>query len=315
MAEGNHSTETQFILLGLMDRQELQIPLFMVFLVIYVLTLVGNLGMIVLIRVDPRLHTSMYFFLGNLSVVDLFYASIFAPRMLVNFLVRSKSISYSACIAQHFFFVVFVTTEGFLLAVMAYDRYVAICNPLLYTAVMSKRRLCVLLVVASYICGFVNAVVQTPFIFTLSFCDSNVINHFFCDIPPILKLSCSDTHNANMVHFTLSSIVVMTSILIVLFSYMYILIAILKIHSAKGRNKTFSTCASHLTAVTIFYGTVIFMYLRPSSRYTTNPDKIISVFYILIIPMLNPLIYSLRNKEVKDAVRRMINRKVCSQLI
>uniref|UniRef100_A0A452GXP8 Olfactory receptor n=1 Tax=Gopherus agassizii TaxID=38772 RepID=A0A452GXP8_9SAUR len=305
---GNHSTVTQFILLGLMDRQELQIPLFMVFLVIYVLTLVGNLGMIVLIRVDPRLHTPMYFFLGNLSAVDFFYSSIFAPRMLVNFLLRSKSISYSACIAQHFYFVVFVTTEGFLLAVMAYDRYVAICNPLLYTAVMSKR-VCIHLVTSSYVGGL------TPFIFTLSFCDSNVINHFFCDIPPILKLSCSDTHNANMVHFTLSSIVVMTTILIVLFSYMYILIAILKIHSAKGRYKTFSTCASHLTAVTIFYGTVIFMYLRPSSGYTTDPDKIISVFYILIIPMLNPLIYSLWNKEVKNAFRRMINRKVCSQLI
>ncbi|KAM9148983.1 olfactory receptor 5AR1-like [Pangshura tecta] len=314
MAEGNHTMVTDFIFQGFMDHPELQVPLFVSFLMIYLITLVGNLGMIVLIRFNSRLHTPMYYFLSNLSLADVGNSSVVAPRLLMTFVIQAKPISLAACAAQFFFVCNFLTNEACLLAVMAYDRFIAICNPLLYSVVMSKR-LCVFLVVASYICGFVNAVVQTPFIFTLSFCDSNVINHFFCDIPPILKLSCSDTHSTNMVHFTLSTIVVMTTILIVLFSYAYILIAILKIHSAKGRYKTFSTCASHLTAVTIFYGTVIFMYLRPSSGYTTDPDKIISVFYILIIPMLNPLIYSLRNKEVKDAFKRMINRKVCSQLI
>nr|XP_008176231.1 olfactory receptor 1019-like [Chrysemys picta bellii] len=311
MAEGNHTVVTDFIFQGFMDHPEPQVPLFVSFLMIYVITLAGNLGMIMLIRFNSRLHTPMYYFLSNLSLADVGNSSVVALQLLMTFVIQAKPISLAACAAQFFFVCNFLTSEACLLAVMASDRFIAICNPLLYSVVMSKR-LCVLLVVASYVCGFVNSVVQTPFIFTLSFCDSNVINHFFCDIPPILNLSCSGTHNANMVHFTLSSIVVMTTILIVLFSYMYILIAILKIRSAKGRCKTFSTCASHMTAVTVFYGTVIFMYLRPSSGYTTDPDKIISVFYILIIPMLNPLIYSLRNKEVKDALRRTINKKVCS---
>lgn len=314
MAVDNHTEVTEFIFVGLTENPVLQTILFAFFLVIYSITLVGNLGMITLIRIEPRLHTPMYYFLSNLSLADVANSSVVAPRLLMIFVMEKKPISLTACAAQFFFVCNFLTNEACLLAVMAYDRFIAICNPLLYRVVMSRIR-CVLLVVGTYICGFVNAVVQTPFIFTLSFCDSNVINHFFCDIPPILKLSCSNTHNVNTVHFTLSTIVVITTILIVLFSYMYILIAILKIHSAKGRRKTFSTCVSHLMAVTIFYGTVIFMYLRPGFGYTVNSDKIISVFYTLIIPMLNPLIYSLRNKEVKDAFRRMINRKVFSQLI
>ncbi|XP_067406819.1 olfactory receptor 5AR1-like [Emydura macquarii macquarii] len=314
MAEGNHTLAIDFIFQGFTDHSELQVPLFVLFLVIYVTTVVGNLGMIMLIRFDSRLHTPMYYFLSNLSFADVANSSVVAPRLLMIFLMEKKPISVTACAAQFFFVCNFLTNEACLLAVMAYDRFIAICYPLLYRVVMSRIR-CVLLVVGTYICGFVNAVIQTPFIFTLSFCDSNVINHFFCDIPPILKLSCSNTHNVNTVHFTLSTIVVIATILIVLFSYMYILIAILKIHSAKGRRKTFSTCVSHLMAVTIFYGTVIFMYLRPGFGYTMNPDKIISVFYTIVIPMLNPLIYSLRNKEVKDAFRRMINRKVFSQII
>uniref|UniRef100_A0A8D0LCS6 G-protein coupled receptors family 1 profile domain-containing protein n=1 Tax=Sphenodon punctatus TaxID=8508 RepID=A0A8D0LCS6_SPHPU len=310
--ERNHTRVTEFIFVGFTDHPELQTPLFLLFLAIYVITLVGNLGMIMLIRTDSRLHTPMYFFLSNLSLVDVGYSSVIAPRMLMAFVAENRTISFIECAVQFYFFCIFVTNECCLLAAMAYDRFTAICNPLLYGVVMSKK-LCAFMVIVSYICGFVNSTAQTIFIFSLSFCGSNIINHFFCDIPPILKLSCSDIHNTDIVHFTLSSIVVMTTILIVLVSYTYILTTILHMRSAEGRRKAFSTCGSHLMAVTIFYGTLIFMYLRPSSGYTTDPDKFISVFYTLVIPMLNPLIYSLRNKEVKDALRRVLDRKVFFQ--
>uniref|UniRef100_A0A8D0GQ27 G-protein coupled receptors family 1 profile domain-containing protein n=1 Tax=Sphenodon punctatus TaxID=8508 RepID=A0A8D0GQ27_SPHPU len=290
MEERNHTRVTEFIFT----------PLFLLFLAIYVITLVGNLGMIMLIRTDSRLRTPMYFFLSNLSLVDVGYSSVTAPRMLMTFVAESRTILFLECAAQFYFVCLFVTNEYCLLAAMAYDRFTAICNPLLYGVVMSKK-LCAFMVIVSYICGFVNSTAQTIFIFSLSFCGSNIINNFFCDIPPILKLSCSDIHNTDIVHFTLSSIVVMTTILIILVSYAYILTTILCMRSVEGRRKAFSTCGSHLTAVTIFYGTLIFMYLRPSSGYTMEPDKFISVFYTLVIPMLNHLIYSLRNKEVKDA--------------
>ncbi|CAM4563160.1 unnamed protein product [Lepidochelys olivacea] len=311
MAEGNHSMVTHFILLGLTDNEELQIPLFAVFLVIYILTLVGNLGMIMLIRVDPRLHTPMYFFLSNLSVIDLCYSSVFAPRMLVNFLVGSKSISYSACIAQHFSFVFFVTTEGFLLAVMAYDRYVAICNPLLYTAVMSKR-VCFRLVAGSYVGGLVNSLTHTCGLLRLSFCgpkSSMIINHYFCDTNPLLKLACSDNHINEILLVMFSGVIAMSTLLTVIISYLYILFSILRIRSATGRRKAFSTCASHLTAVTMFYGPVSLSHMQLSSTYSLEQEKISAVFYTLVVPMLNPLIYSLRNKEVKDALKRVIDWK------
>ncbi|XP_053110946.1 olfactory receptor 1019-like [Hemicordylus capensis] len=305
MEKRNHTTVTEFILVGFMDYPQLQIPLFVLFLGIYMVTLVGNFGMIILIHVDARLHTPMYFFLCNLSIVDVGYSSVIAPKLLMTFTSDNRTISFIECAVQFYFICIFVTNECCLLGVMAYDRFVAICNPLLYSTAMSKR-LCVVLVIVSYITGFVNSTTQASFIFSLSFCGSNVINHFFCDIPPILKLSCSDIHNTDIVHFTLSSIVVMSTILIVVVSYIYIVTTILKIRSSEGRHKAFSTCASHLTAVTIFYGTLIFMYLRPTSGYTMDQDKFVSVFYTLLIPMLNPLIYSLRNKEVKEAVKRMI---------
>ncbi|XP_065438462.1 olfactory receptor 5J3-like [Chrysemys picta bellii] len=308
MAEGNDSMVTQFILLGLTDRQELQIPLFAAFLVIYVLTLVGNLGMIVLIRVDPQLHTPMYFFLSNLSVVDLCYSSVFAPRMLVNFLVGSKSISYSACIAQHFSFVVFVTTEGFLLAVMACDSYVTICNPLLYTAVMSKR-VCIHLVASSYVGGLMNSLTHTCGLLRLSFCGPNIINHYFCDTNTLLKLVCSDNHIREILLVAFSGVIAISTLLIVIFSYLYILFSLLRICSSKGRRKAFSTCASHLTAVTMFYGPMSLSHIQPSSSYSLEQEKISAVFYTLVVPMLNPLIYSLRNKEVKDALKRVIDGK------
>ncbi|XP_053139850.1 olfactory receptor 1019-like isoform X1 [Hemicordylus capensis] len=311
MVKKNHTSVTEFIFLGFTDHPELQIPLFLLFLLIYAVTLVGNLGMILLIQIDSRLHTPMYFFLSNLSLLDVAYSTVIAPRMLITFVTENKAILFNECAVQFFFFCVAVSCECCLLAAMAYDRFTAICSPLLYTVIMS-RRLCILLVVTAYLCGFVNALVQTSLIFNLSFCGSNVIDHFFCDVLPVLKLSCTDAHMTHNVHFTLSSIIVISTVLTVLVSYLYILAAILRIKSTDGRRKTFSTCASHLTAVTIFFGTVAFMYIRPNYKFAVNEDKIISVFYTLVIPMLNPLIYSLRNKEVKDVMKRMIQRTFSS---
>ncbi|KAM9147520.1 olfactory receptor-like protein OLF1 [Pangshura tecta] len=306
MEMGNHSEVTEFILLGLTDRPELQVPLFGVFLVIYGITLVGNGGMILLIRIDPRLHTPMYFFLSNLSFCDLCLSSIISPKMLLNFLAERKSISYTACIVQ-LVLSVFTGVECLLLAVMAYDRYVAICNPLLYTVTMS-RQLCKRIVAGVYSVGFVNSVLCMYFLFHLSFCSSNIINHFFCDIPPVLALSCSDTRINEIVIFTFTCCITVIIFVIVLLSYVYIISTILKIRSAEGRRKTFSTCSFHLTLVVLFYGTLLFVYLRPLSSYSMHTSKVASVFYTLVIPMLNPLIYSLRNKEVKDALRRAMNK-------
>ncbi|XP_066476780.1 olfactory receptor 5AR1-like [Tiliqua scincoides] len=306
----NHTTVTEFILVGFSDLPELQIPLFVLFLVIYIITLVGNLGIIILSHLDARLQTPMYFFLSNLSIIDLGYSSAVAPKMLMTLVSDDNTIPFVECAIQFYFFCIFATNEACILSVMAYDRFVAICNPLLYSTAMSKRR-CVFLVIASYLACIVSATTHTIFIFSLSFCGSNVINHFFCDIPPIVKLSCSDLIVTNTVHFTLASIFVMGTVLVVLVSYVYIIATIVKIRSAEGRRKAFSTCASHLTAITIFYGTVMFMYMRPSSEYATDQDKFISVFYTLVIPMLNPLIYSLRNKDVKEAMKRLVNLVHC----
>ncbi|XP_006148799.1 olfactory receptor 5J2 [Tupaia chinensis] len=308
MAEENFTVLTEFILLGLTDRAELKIVLFVLFLGIYAITLVGNLGMIVLIHITPKLHTPMYFFLSSLSFVDACYSSAIAPKMLVNLLAAKGTISFFACMIQHLCFGVFVTTEGFLLSVMAYDRYVAIVNPLLYTVAMSKRK-CVGLVTLSWICGLINSLIHTISLGRLSFCRLNVVSHFFCDIPSLLKLSCSDTSMNELLLLIFSGIIAMATFLIVIISYMFIVLAILRIRSASGRQKAFSTCASHLTAVTIFYGTLSFSYIQPSSQYSVEQEKVVSVFYTLVIPMLNPLIYSLRNKEVKDAAKRAIELK------
>uniref|UniRef100_A0A8C3F5K0 Olfactory receptor n=1 Tax=Chrysemys picta bellii TaxID=8478 RepID=A0A8C3F5K0_CHRPI len=304
MEKGNRSEVTEFILSGLTDRPEMQVPLFGVFLVIYGITLVGNGGMILLIMIDPQLHTPMYFFLSNLSFCDLCYSSIVSPKMLLNFLGERKSISYTACAVQLYLSIAFGDIECLLLAVMAYDRYVAICNPLLYTVTMS-RQLCKVLVAGVYAVGFVDSMIHTCFIFRLSFCSSNIINHFFCDIPPLLALSCSDTSINEILIFVFMTI----SFVTVLLSYVYIISTILQIRSAEGRHKAFSTCTFHLNAVVLFYGTQLFMYLRPPSSYSMDTDKVVSVFYTLVIPVLNPLIYSLRNTEVKDALRRAMNKR------
>ncbi|KAM6408272.1 olfactory receptor 5J3-like [Rhynochetos jubatus] len=302
-AQGNHTMVTQFVLLGLTCEPKLQAPLFIIFLLIYLLTLMINLGLITLIKTNPRLHTPMYFFLCNLSVIDLCSSSVFSPKLLIGFLVEKKTISYSACFVQHFFFLVFVTTEVFLLAVMAYDRYVAICNPLLYAISMPKR-VCVQLVAVSYVGGILNSLTQTCCLLPLSFCGPNVINHFFCDTNPLLKLTCSDNHLNELLLMTFNTTISIFVLFIIILSYVYILCSILRIRSAKGRHKAFSTCASHLLIVALLYVPAGLSHMQPGSKYSLETEKLTAVFYTLIVPMLNPLIYSLRNREVKDALRK-----------
>ncbi|XP_006902358.1 PREDICTED: olfactory receptor 1052-like [Elephantulus edwardii] len=308
MAHDNLTAVTEFILLGLTEGADLKVVLFILFLLIYIISLVANLGMLLLISITPKLHTPMYYFLSCLSFVDACYSSVFAPKMLLNFFAEQETISFTACIVQYFFFVSLLTTEGFLLAAMAYDRYVAIANPLLYTVAMTKI-VCVLLVAGSCVGGLINSLTHTLGLVKLSFCGPNVISHFFCDIPPLLKLSCSNTSMNELLLLIFSAVIAMITFLTVIISYIFIVAAILKIRSAAGRHKAFSTCASHLTAVTLFYGSISFSYIQPSSQYSLEQEKVVSVFYTLVIPMLNPLIYSLRNKDVKDAVKRAIELK------
>ncbi|XP_059567143.1 olfactory receptor 5B12-like [Myotis daubentonii] len=303
----NISEVTEFILVGLTDTLEMQIPLFIIFSLIYLITLVGNLGMIMLIMLDSQLHTPMYFFLSNLSLVDCVYASAVTPKVIMGFLTGDKIISYNACASQMFFFAAFATTESFLLASMAFDRHVAVCKPLHYTTTMTNT-VCVLLVMGPYICGLLESCIHVVFTFHLSFCHSNIVNHFFCDIPPLLALSCSDINTNETVLFTLAAFNVFFTLLVILNSYLFIFIAILRMHSTEGQKKAFSTCVSHLTTVSIFYGTIMFMYLQPNSSHSMDTDKMASIFYTMIIPMLNPLVYSLRNKEVKSAFKKVIGK-------
>uniref|UniRef100_A0A8C8S121 Olfactory receptor n=1 Tax=Pelusios castaneus TaxID=367368 RepID=A0A8C8S121_9SAUR len=302
--DANHTAVTEFILLGFGRGPGLQLVPFVTFMVIYAITVLGNITLVFTIKADSRLHTPMYFFLMNLSLLDFCYSSTIAPKAMVSFLTVGKTISYRGCATQLFFFSLFVTTEAFILAAMAYDRYTAICNPLLYSAAMSKP-ICIQLLVGAYICGSLNSMVQTGFTFTLRFCASE-IDHFFCDVPPLLNLACSNTYINQMVLFPLCGLIIVTTALIILISYAYIISTVLQMRSAAGRRKTFSTCTSHIVVVSIFYGTVSFMYAQPSSLSSPDQGKLVSVFYTLVIPMVNPFIYSLRNKEVKEALRRTI---------
>ncbi|XP_027800134.1 olfactory receptor 5B2-like [Marmota flaviventris] len=303
----NCTEVTQFILLGLTDAPELQVPLFIMFTLIYLINVIGNLGMIMLILLDSRLHIPMYFFLSNLSLVDFGYSSAVTPTVMAEFLTEYKTVSYNACATQMFFFIAFATVENYLLASMAYDRYVAVCKPLHYTTTLTPS-VCARLAIGSYVCGFLNAIFHIWDIFSLSFGKSNVVHHFFCDVPAVMALSCSATHLSEVFLVFMSSFNVFFALLIILISYVFIFITILKMHSAQGHQKALSTCASHFTAVTIFYGTVIFMYLQPSSSHSMDTDKMASVFYTMVIPMLNPMVYSLRNKEVKSAFRKVVEK-------
>uniref|UniRef100_G3UUD2 Olfactory receptor n=1 Tax=Meleagris gallopavo TaxID=9103 RepID=G3UUD2_MELGA len=288
MAKGNHSLITEFVLLGFSEKRDVQAVLFMVFLLIYVVTLLGNAGMITLIRLDSRLHTPMYFFLSSLSFLDICYSSSITPRVLSDIPASEKVISHSACLAQFYFYAVFATTECYLLAAMAYDRYVAICSPLLYVFSMSSR-VCALLVAGSYLVGVVNATIHTGFALQLSFCgSSHLINHFYCDGPPLYAISCTDPIINEIVMFLVVGFNMLITSVTILISYIYILLTVLRMHTAAGKRKAFSTCASHLAAVTLFYVSAASMYSQPSSRHSQDLDKVASVFYTMVTPMLNP---------------------------
>ncbi|XP_008140808.2 olfactory receptor 8A1 isoform X2 [Eptesicus fuscus] len=309
MAAENHSmVVTEFILRGLTNRPELQLPLFLLFLGIYSVTTMGNLGMIALIRLNAQLHTPMYYFLSNLSLVDLCYSSVITPKMLVHFVSEKNAISYAGCMSQLYFFLVFVIAECYMLTVMAYDRYVAICRPLLYNIIMSHH-VCSLLVAVVYAMGLVGSTIETGLMLKLPYCEV-LISHYFCDILPLMKLSCSSTYVVEVVVFFLAGFNIIVTSLTVLFSYAFIFSSILRISTTEGRSRAFSTCSSHLAAVGMFYGSTAFMYLKPSTASSLAQESVASVFYTTVIPMLNPLIYSLRNKEVKAAIQRTLRRKM-----
>ncbi|NXV52954.1 O1020 protein, partial [Uria aalge] len=308
VTKGNRTPSAEFVLSGFSEQGDVQAVLFVVFVVIYVVTLLGNLGMLVLIRLDAQLHTPMYFFLSSLSFRDFCYSSSITPRLLVDLLAERKVISYSASLTQFYFYAVFTITECYLLAVMAYGCYVAICSPLLYAISMSSR-VRALLVAGSFLAGIVNATIHTGFALRLSFCGLNVINHFYCEGPPLYAISCTDPTINEMMMFVVVGFNLFVTNLTILIAYTYILATNLRMRSATSKHKAFSTCASHLTAVTLFCGTAASMYSRTSCRHSQALNKVASVFYTVLTPMLNPLICSLRNKEVKDALGTVMERK------
>ncbi|XP_003802489.1 olfactory receptor 5D13-like [Otolemur garnettii] len=306
IAEGNQSSGATFTLLGFSEYADLQVPLFLVFLTIYTVTVLGNLGMIVIIRSNRKLHTPMYFFLSHLSFVDFCYSTTVTPKLLENLVVEDRTISFTGCIMQFSFACLFVVAETFMLAVMAYDRFVAVCNPLLYTVVMSPK-LCASLVAGPYTWAIVCSLTLTYFPLVLSFCGSNILHNFFCEHSVIISVSCSDPYTFQVFCFVIAIFDEVSSLGIILTTYILIFVTILRMPSPGGRQKAFSTCASHLTAISIFHGTVLFLYCVPNSKNSWLIVKVGSVFYTVIIPMLNPLIYSLRNKDVKESVRKLMN--------
>ncbi|XP_027433740.1 olfactory receptor 8D2-like [Zalophus californianus] len=311
MDTGNHSSVTEFILEGLTDQPGLLLPLFFLFLSIYMACVVGNLGLIFLIRISSQLHMPMYYFLSNLSFIDLCYSTVIIPKLLLNFVSEKNLTSFPECMTQLFFFCFFGIDDSYMLTAMAYDRYVAVCNPLLYNVTMSHR-ICFLLVTSVYTVGAFGALVHTSYISSQSFCGTNVIHHYFCDILPLLNISCSRDYTKELLVMILVGFNVFACALAIFISYAFILSSILCIRSAKGRSKAFSTCSSHLAAVGVFYGSIIFMYFKPSASDITQ-EKVASVFYTTVIPMLNPLIYSLRNKDVKESLKKVLNGGLLSQ--
>ncbi|XP_076968085.1 olfactory receptor 8B8-like [Tamandua tetradactyla] len=307
MDTGNSSFMLEFILVGLTDNPYLQLPLFFLFLVLYMVTMLGNLGLITLIGLNSHLHTPMYFFLINLSFIDLCYSSVITPKMLINFISRKNLISYISCMIQLFFFCFVGISECYMLTSMAYDRYVAICNPLLYNIAMSPK-VWVNLIFGSYLMAFSSAMAHTANVLRLTFCDASTINHYFCDVLPVLQLSCTRTIVNELVVFIVSGISIIMPSLTIFISYGFIICSILHINSTEGKSKAFSTCSSHIMAVSLFFGSCAFMYLQPSSARSMNEGKISSVFYTIVVPMMNPLIYSLGNKDVMLAMRRTLKR-------
>ncbi|KAM4690435.1 olfactory receptor 5AR1-like [Rhinophrynus dorsalis] len=309
-AEQNLTDFSKFYLVGFSDIPRWNPLFFMVFIFSYLVTLLGNGAIILLILLDSSLHNPMYFFLCNLSFLDICCTSVTAPEAIDMLSSKNYRIPFSNCISQVYFYLVFTNAEFFLLPVMAYDRYVAICKPLHYHVLMSKR-VCVSLAVGSWTFGFLDTLSYTLLSSRLVYCKSHVVNHFFCDLTVLMKLSCSDTSTIELITFIEGVLFGLTPLFLTLTSYLHIIISILKIHTVEGRSKAFSTCSSHLTVITLFYGTIIFMYMRPTSEYSPAQDKLFAVYYTTAIPMINPFIYSLRNRDVKNAFKKVILGGMC----
>uniref|UniRef100_G3VF32 Olfactory receptor n=2 Tax=Sarcophilus harrisii TaxID=9305 RepID=G3VF32_SARHA len=306
----NYTTVTEFVLVAFPVLQELQTFLFVVLLLTYMLTIAGNIIIISLIWTDYRLHTPMYFFLSNLSFLDILFTTVIAPKLLACLLNDRKTISFAGCITQTYFYFFLGTVEFILLAVMSFDRYVAICNPLRYTIIMNSR-VCLLLILGCWIGAFLSVLCPAIVVSRLPYCNKE-ISHFFCDIAPLLQIACIDTHLIEIINFLLSSVVVLSSLVLTIVSYSYIITTILRIPSVQGRQKAFSTCVSHITVVSIAYGSSIFMYVRPNQSYSLDFDKVTAVFTTVVTPLLNPFIYSLRNEKVKEILRESITRVIFS---
>ncbi|KAM5129351.1 olfactory receptor 5V1-like [Mantella aurantiaca] len=303
MEPSNQTYSRTFILLGLSDIYGLKHIWFLIFFIMYIVTLSGNVLLIIVVRLNSRLQTPMYFFLTNLSIIDICFSSTVVPRILVNTLSQDKTISFLGCATQMYFHLALGGTECLLLAVMAYDRYIAICKPLQYNAIMD-RNLCIGLIVGCWTVSFLNSFILTLFTFRLPFCKSNLIDHFFCEMPPLFHLSCKDTWLNEVAKYISVGLIVLCSFLLILLSYLCITLTIMNIHSTRERKKAFSTCASHLTVVSLYYGTIMLMHLRPRFAYSPKQDRVVTIFYTVVTPMLNPIIYSIRNKEVKGAIRK-----------
>ncbi|XP_004641494.1 olfactory receptor 8B12-like [Octodon degus] len=304
-----NSSVTEFTFLGLTNHPGLQIPLFFLFLGFYFITVLGNLGLIILITLNSQLHTPMYFFLFNLSIIDLSYSTTITPKMLMSFISTKNMIFHAGCLTQLFFFCFFVISESFILSAMAYDRYVAICKPLVYMVTMSPQ-VCLVLLLGVYVMGFTGAMAHTGNIMSLTFCSDNLINHFMCDILPLLELSCNRNKANELVIFVVVAIDIIIPIVTIFISYVLILSNILHIHSKEGRSKAFSTCSTHMSVVLLYFGSGAFMYLKSPNALPLDQGKVSSLFYTIVVPMLNPLIYSLRNKDVKIAFRKTLGRNV-----
>ncbi|XP_047622073.1 olfactory receptor 5K3-like [Phacochoerus africanus] len=308
MTEGNQSLTTEFILTGF---KELRTILFLVFFTIYLITMVGNLGLVAVIFTEPHLHTPMYIFLGNLALMDSCCSCAITPKMLQNFFSKDRIISLYECMAQWYFLCLAETADCFLLAAMAYDRYVAICNPLQYHTLMSKE-LCIQMTMGVYIAGNLHPIIHIGFLFRLTFCRSHQINHFFCDVLPLYRLSCVDPYINELMLFIFAGSMSILSITIVIISYLSILFTIFTMKSNKGRGKALSTCASHFLSVSIVYSSLLFTYVRPNSVKKGDKDIPLAIFYTLVIPLLNPFIYTLRNREVINAMKKIVKMKQIS---
>ncbi|XP_068845522.1 olfactory receptor 5AS1-like isoform X1 [Capricornis sumatraensis] len=307
MLENNYTMPTEFLLVGFTDYLPLRVTLFLIFLIVHTLTVVGNVGLIILVNINSSLQTPMYYFLSNLSFLDISCSTAILPKMLANFLASKKSISPSGRALQMFSFGCFADAECLILAAMAYDCYAAICNPLLYSALVSGR-VCVCCIVSVYFSGGVTSMVHVSLTFRLPFCGSNIINHFFCDISPLLALSYTDTYINELLLFALWGFIQTSAFVVIFILYFCVLLTVLSIKSSGGRSKTFSTCASHLLAISLFNGTLLFMYLRPTISYSLDTDKVVAVFYTVVFPMFDPIIYSFRDKDVKSALRKLLDR-------